>query len=136
MALQRGQSGAGIDPSDLTAGGSTGAYGSLPFLTDAWGKPLHFSRVPVGNLTLNPSGQPQPGNNDPNDPQGTLQTPNWGTTYGPAFQALTLQQLATGNTSYRIAPLLCSSGIDKTLQANAITFAPASGSDDQFSTPQ
>ena len=140
MALQRGQSGAGFDPADLTAGGSTGSYaapkGSLPYLTDAWNQPLHFSRVPVKNYALNPGGLPKTGNNDPNDPQGFLQTPNWGITYGPLFEKLTLQALATGNTSYRIAPLLCSSGPDKTLQTNPITFEPTLGSDDQTSTPQ
>jgi prepilin-type N-terminal cleavage/methylation domain-containing protein len=141
MALQRGQSGAGFDASDLTAGGSTGSYtaskGTVPYLTDAWQKPLHFSRVPVGCPTLNPKGA-QPGNNDPQDPQGYLQTPNWGTIFGPKFQALTLQQLAPGNTSYRIAPLLCSSGPDKTLQVSPITFAAATvaSNDDLFSSPQ
>jgi prepilin-type N-terminal cleavage/methylation domain-containing protein len=140
MALQRGQSGAGFDPSELTAGGSTGSYsasgGSLPYLTDAWGKPLHFSRVPVGNPTLNPKGA-QAGNNDPNDPQGFLGTGTWGTTYGPSFTLVTGQKLAPGNTSYRIAPLLCSSGIDKALQITDLyTFTPGVGSDDQFSTPQ
>jgi prepilin-type N-terminal cleavage/methylation domain-containing protein len=141
MALQRGQSGAGFDTSELTAGGSTGSFtapkGSLPYLTDAWGKPLHFSRVPVGCPTLNPNGA-QAGANDPNDPQGYLQTPNWGTTYGTSFTLVTGQKLAVGNTSYRIAPILCSSGIDKTLQISDLyTFTPSvMGSDDQFSAPQ
>jgi hypothetical protein len=52
------------------------------------------------------------------------------------FVALTLQQLAGKDRSFRLMPLLCSSGIDKTLDANPVTFTTAAGSDDQFSTPQ
>src|SRR5262249_33955293 len=83
MALQRGVSGAGIDPSNLTSGGAMGHAGSLPYLTDAWGKPIYFSRFPVGSTILNPSGGPLAGANDPGDPQGYLLMASWGTTYGP-----------------------------------------------------
>lgn len=139
MALQRGVSGAGIDSTDLTSGGATGSTpspngGNIIYLTDAWGSPIYFTRVPSGNLLLNPNG-PMPGANDPGDPQGYLQMAAWGTTYGPAFSALTLQQLAPGNKSFKLAPMVGSGGMDKTFSANQITFAPVVGSDDQFSSP-
>jgi type II secretory pathway pseudopilin PulG len=145
MALQRGVSGAGINPSDLTSGGATGSYmtpngGNLPYLTDAWGRPIFFTRVPTGCPVLNPNGS-QPGINDPSDPQGYLQTPNWGTTFGPTFQSLTLQSLAKGNTSFRLAPMLASGGPDNwqkpggTLPFDPITFAPTTGGGAIFSNP-
>jgi len=146
MALQRGVSGAGIDPSDLTKGGATGSVttpsgGMLTYLTDAWGQPLFFTRVPTGNLSLNPNPNGWPGANDPGDPQGYLQMAAWGTTYGPSFHAVTLQQLAKGNNSYKLAPMLCSAGMDKTLYTNPVTFAPqmppgdGTYGDDLFSNP-
>jgi hypothetical protein len=49
---------------------------------------------------------------------------------------LTLQQLAPGNTSFKLAPLLASAGPDKTPQFDPITFKPtALGTDDLFSNP-
>jgi prepilin-type N-terminal cleavage/methylation domain-containing protein len=145
MALQRGQSGAGFDLADLTSGGSAGSYmngtSSIPYLADAWGKPLHFARFPTGSTILNPAGA-LPGNNDPGDPQGYLNDTNWPKlqpTGQQAFSLLTLQSLAKSSNpplSYKLAPLLCSSGIDKTLQADPTNFTPGTGSDDQFSTPQ
>lgn len=150
MALQRGVSGKGIDPSDLTTGGQTGAAatpngGSIPYLTDAWGMPIYFTRVPAGiwqvngnPFNINPYRNPnpmtpppptlgQPGNNDPLDPQGYLQAAGWAT--NPAngqttpqantFELLTQQALAGLNRSFMLAPMLCSSGPDKTLQTDA-----------------
>ncbi len=144
MALQRAASGAGINPSDLTSGGATGNFtttnGSIPYLTDAWGRPIFFTRVPTGCPVLNPNGS-QPGNNDPGDPEGTLQTPNWGTTFGPSFQAVTLQSLAKGNTSFRLAPMLASGGPDNWMKTGSslpfdpITFAPTTGGGAIFSNP-
>jgi hypothetical protein len=146
MALKRGVSGAGIDPSDLTKGGATGSaqspnLGNIEFLADAWGQPIYFARFPVGSMILNPTGA-LPGANDPGDPQGFLQAPNWANTSGPSglfgtvFTNLTLQQLAPpGNFSFKLAPLLASSGPDKTPQFNTITFQPTLGSDDLFSNP-
>jgi hypothetical protein len=145
MALQRGVSGAGYDPADLIKGGATGSAqlpgGNIDYLTDAWGGPIYFARFPAGSLALNPNGA-QPGANDPGDPQGFLQTPNWAQTagpsgpYGPLFQSLTLQQLAPGNTSFKLAPLLASSGPDRQPQFDVFTFQPsAQGTDDLFSNP-
>lgn len=145
MALQRGVSGAGIDSSDLTKGGATGtmtmASGkSLPYLTDAWGTPIYFARFPVGSTALNPNGA-QMGANDPGDPLGYLQTPNWAQTMGPlgtfgsVFTALTLQQLAPGNTSFKLAPLLASAGPDQKPGFDPMTFKPTPGADDLFSNP-
>jgi len=145
MALQRGVSGAGVDPSDLTKGGATGSAplpnGNIDFLTDAWAGPIFFARFPVGSFALNPNGA-QPGANDPGDPQGYLQTPTWAQTAGPSgqfgtlFTNLTLQQLAPGNTSFKLAPLLASSGPDRQPQFNPMTFQPtALGTDDLFSNP-
>src|SRR5579884_3422071 len=164
MALQRGVSGAGIDPSDLTAGGAASSLispngGSLPYLTDAWERPIFFTRAPAGNLYLNPisthpntypmpSGMTvtcysQPGANDPGDPQGYLQTGLWGKTYGPAFFALTLQVVPTQqpNTSFKLAPMLGSGGPTdwtkpgQSLPFDPITFFTVPGSDALFSTP-
>lgn len=154
IALKRGVSGAGIDASDLTKGGATGSFTipapspaagkSLPYLTDAWGGPIYFSRVPVGSPTLNSNPYPgggQPGANDPLDPLGYLQTPGWATSGGQLttqaklFVALTQQQLAGANSSYKQAPLLASGGPDQTPQFNPITFQQTAGSDDLFSAP-
>jgi prepilin-type N-terminal cleavage/methylation domain-containing protein len=158
MALERGVSGAGVDVSDLTKGGASGTVvapsgANLPFLADAWNHPLFFSRVPAGNLYLNPStptstANPyplsggiicysQPGANDPGDPQGYLQMAAWGATFGSTYSALTLQVLAKGNTSYKLAPMLASAGMDGARQFDPITFAPTTlGTDDLFSTPE
>jgi prepilin-type N-terminal cleavage/methylation domain-containing protein len=155
MALQRGVSGAGIDPSDLTKGGATGSFTIQPpspaagksfsYLTDAWGSPISFSRVPVGSPTLNTNPFPgggQQGANDPLDPQGYLQAGGWAmqngqlTPQAQLFVALTQQQLAGLNSSYKQAPLLASVGPDKTAQFDPITFQrTALGTDDQFSNP-
>jgi hypothetical protein len=122
MALQRGVSGAGIDPSVLTAGGAAGNFqlsptSSIPYLTDAWGRPIFFTRVPAGNLYLNPTTNPttgtpniantytvispmflsgfpvicysQAGNNDPGDPQGYLVSTAWRTAFGLQFYSVT-----------------------------------------------
>jgi type II secretory pathway pseudopilin PulG len=155
MALQRAQSGGGTDVSDLAGGGATGNGptpngGSIPFIADAWGQPLFFSRVPVGSIALNsnpfpgPPGPGQPGNNDPLDPQGYLQTAGWasvnGQTTAPAqlFSALTLQKLAGPNNSFNQAPMLFSGGPNKVPDADPITFAPNvpnNLADDLYSTP-
>lgn len=163
MALQRGASGAGIDPSVLTAGGAAGSYltptgGNLPYLTDAWGRPIFFTRVPAGNLYLNPINATsttnpytmawgsvtcysQPGANDPGDPQGLLQTGGWGTTYGLAFTTVTSQVVANGNTSYKLAPMVGSGGPynwtkpNQILPLDPITFYAVPGGGALFSTP-
>jgi hypothetical protein len=158
MALQRGVSGAGINPSDLMTGGAAGNYpipnssNNIPYLTDAWGRPIFFTRVPAGCINLNPAtaqsvaNNPpvpwgtvtcysQPGANDPGDPQGFLQTPSWGTSFGTNFTALTLQVLAKGNSSYKLAPMLASGGQNNWLKTGTtppfdpITFysPPSSG---------
>jgi type II secretory pathway pseudopilin PulG len=133
MALQRGVSGAGSNASDLTAGGAAGNYitpnnGSLPYLTDAWGRPIYFSRFPTGCPVLNPNGA-QKGANDPGDPQGTLNSPAWQLV--PAsqklFSMLALQQLAPGSSppvSYKQAPMVASGGTDNWMKSGILTFDP------------
>jgi prepilin-type N-terminal cleavage/methylation domain-containing protein len=133
MALQRGVSGAGIDPSQLTAGGAAGSFGNLPYLTDAWGRPIFFTRAPAGNLYLNPITNPttlasnvaniysitvtcysQPGNNDPGDPQGLLVSTAWRSAFGGQFSALTSEVVPllpqAANTSFKLAPMVASGG--------------------------
>jgi prepilin-type N-terminal cleavage/methylation domain-containing protein len=139
MALQRGVSGAGINPEDLTKGGAAGNANGIPYLTDAWNRPIYFSRFPAGCPVLNPNGA-QAGANDPGDPQGYLQTPQWGTTYGPAFQALTLQTIATGNTSFKLAPMVASGGAFNWMKTGTtppfdpIAFTPTPGGSAMFSS--
>ncbi len=123
MALQRGVSGAGIDPSDLTAGGAAGNYNGISYLTDGWGRPIFFSRVPTGNSYLNPTGTALPGANDPGDPQGYLNTPQWVTTAGPQFFASTLQPVAAG-ASYKLAPIVASGGPSNWQKSGILTFDP------------
>ena len=130
MALQRKVSGMGVDPASLTAGGAGGVddtYG-VPILTDAWHRPILFSRVPVGCPVLNPNGA-QFGAHDPEDPQGFLQTPGWGATYGGLFTSLTQQQLAPGDKSLVIAPMVASGGPtnDMANGFNPVTFSPPVG---------
>src|SRR5262249_3682101 len=109
------------------------------YLSDAWGMPLYFTRVPVGSAALNSNPYPgggQPGINDPLDPQGYLQTGGWGTTYGTLFTTLTLQHLAGPSNSYNQAPMLLSSGQNKTLETDPVTYQTTTpGGDDLFSTP-
>lgn len=167
MALQRGASGAGINPEQIAGGGAIGNLNGITYLTDAWGRPIFFSRFPAGSQYLNPPINPatlaantantittpwwplgpatcysQPGTNDPGDPQGYLQTPSWGTSpMGPAFSALTLQVLAAGNTSYKLAPMVASGGPNNWIKAGGVTpfdpitfyTVPTSGA--LFSTP-
>lgn len=156
MALERGVGGAGVDQSALTAGGATGSVttpsgGNLPYLTDAWGRPIYFSRVPVGSPSLNTNPYPgggQPGANDPMDPQGLLQAKNWpttkgpsGQTYGQLFTNLTQQQLAGVNSSYKIAPMVASGGPANWTKSpgqppfDPVTFANNPSSGALFSTP-
>jgi prepilin-type N-terminal cleavage/methylation domain-containing protein len=151
MALQRGPGGGGVDAADIGAGGATKSASlgtvSIPYLADAFGQPLAFSRVPTDNPVLNPNG-PQPGANDPMDPEGLLNSTTWTDTGGPSppattncrtlFSTLTQQKLAPASTpvkSYKFVPMIASSGPDKTWQTNPITFAQSAGSDDLFSTP-
>jgi hypothetical protein len=153
MALQRSQSGSGVDASDLTGGGAAGSLSlpplnkkTIPYLTDAWNQPVYFSRFPSGSTLLNPNGA-QPGNNDPGDPQGYLNSGTWSYSGNQncrlLFSALTLQQLSSvpaGSpvTSYKLAPMLLSSGPNTALETNQITFAPNTAGnpgDDLFSTP-
>lgn len=165
MALQRGVSGAGIDPSELTAGGAAGNLqlpgGSLPYLTDAWGRPIFFTRTPAGNLNLNPvSAYPnvygpmkswggnmvtcysQTGNNDLGDPLGYLVSTAWRTAFGALFFSVTSEVVPiNANTSYKLAPMLASGGPSdwtkpgQILPFDLITFYTTPGSDALFSTP-
>lgn len=167
MALQRGASGAGINPEQIAGGGAIGNLNGITYLTDAWGRPIFFSRFPAGSTYLNPAVNPatlaantantittpwwplgpvtcysQTGNNDPGDPQGYLQAPSWGTSpMGASFAALTLQVLAAGNTSYKLAPMVASGGPNDWVRAGGVTpfdpitfyTLPTSGA--LFSTP-
>jgi prepilin-type N-terminal cleavage/methylation domain-containing protein len=152
MALQRGVSGAGIDPSQLTTGGAAGIFGKLPYLTDAWGRPIFFTRAPAGNLYLNPITNPttrasnvaniysmsqlgtvtcysQPGNNDPGDPQGLLVSTPWRSAVGGRFSALTSEVVPLlpqgANTSFKLAPMVASGGpSDWTKPGQILPFDP------------
>lgn len=139
MALQRGVSGAGINPEELTRGGAGGLDKNsfaVPILTDAWGNHIYFSRVPTGCPVLNPNGA-QPGLNDTTDPQGYLQFAKWGTTYGPLFTSLTQQQLAPSNRSYKLSPMLASGGPDPRSQPglDPVTFKPTPKGTPLFGKP-
>jgi prepilin-type N-terminal cleavage/methylation domain-containing protein len=150
MALQRGFSGVGVDMSALTAGGAIGNYTlpsgkTLPYLADAWGTPLYFSRFPTGSTILNPNGAtisaPNP-SNDPGDPDGYLNNSKWNAQAKQWYSELTLQALAPGTPagapalSYKLVPMIASAGPDGQWQTNPITFATTvAGGDDMFSTP-
>lgn len=116
MALQRGVSGAGLNPEELTKGGAAGNYNGLPYLADAWGRPIFFARFPTGCPLLNPNSLPQIGANDPGDPQGLLNDGTWAKLMPQGqqlFSALTLQQLAPPSSpplSYKLAPMVASGG--------------------------
>lgn len=136
MALQRGVSGAGIDPSELTAGGAAGSFSftnpttgtptNLPYLTDNWGRPIFFARFPAGSPKLNPAFPGGwPGVNDPGDPQGYLISPAWVTSsYATVFHTLTLQPMAPLNQSYKLAPMVASGGPVNWEKTNLLTFHP------------
>lgn len=159
MALQRAQSGGGTDSADLGSGGSTTAFAlpneqSIRVFADAWGRPIFFARFPTGSTVLNPNG-PQPGANDPGDPQGYLNSPSW-TKLMPQgqqlFSALALQQLAPQSSpplSYKLAPMVASGGpytwvkVDSNTWVNKvmppgfdpITFTPIQGNAALYSNP-
>jgi prepilin-type N-terminal cleavage/methylation domain-containing protein len=109
MALQRGPG--GVDISTLTSGGAGGVdtdgHG-VPVLTDAWKRPIYFSRCPWGCPTLNPSG-PQSGLNDTLDPQGYLTDKAWIAKCGGIFTSLTQQPVVAGGT-FALKPLVASGG--------------------------
>jgi prepilin-type N-terminal cleavage/methylation domain-containing protein len=122
LALQSNQSGGGV--SQDTLGGST--VGSVQLssgqtvkaLVDGWGQPLAFCRYPTGNPILNPNGATTGPSRDPTDPDGYLMNPSWLGSNGPAFLLGINQQQSTPTangqlTSFRLAPLIASSGPDK-----------------------
>jgi len=149
MALQRAQSGAGVDLADIGGGAVVRDFavgsGTIPALVDAWRMPLFFTRAPAGSYKLNPAGA-QVGANDPVDPNGLLNSGAWQPPpMRSAFLNLILQQTAppnpppmAGSKSFKLAPMIASAGPDKTLQVNPITFGqlqPGNFGDDLFSTP-
>lgn len=146
MALTIGQS--GIPADTLQAGGAgsvdDAGYG-IPVLMDAWKRPIYFTRVPSGCPLLNPNGahpdstdpQPYPVSYDPGDPQGYLQLPNWGTTYGQLFTSITQQPLAPSGHSFKLAPLVASGGPGKNQQPtfDPVSFAPRGYAEPLYSNP-
>lgn len=129
MALQRGVSGAGINAEELTSGGAAGNLNGIPILVDAWNRPIYFSRFPVGCPSLNPTGLPQTGANDPGDPQGLLNSSAWytQTVQQTIYSQLTLQKLAPYSStpmSYKQAPLVASGGQDNWSKSGLLTFDP------------
>jgi prepilin-type N-terminal cleavage/methylation domain-containing protein len=168
MALQRGASGAGINPEQIAGGGAissitTPSGGSMPYLTDSWGRPIFFTRAPAGSLYLNPptgtanviptpwwqlgpvTCYSQPGNNDPGDPQGYLVSTAWRTAFGLQFYSVTSEVVPllpqAANTSFKLGPMVASGGPNNWIKSGGIppldpiTFytPPASGA--LFSTP-
>src|SRR5262249_3056967 len=102
-----------------------------------------------GSALLNTNPYPgggQSGANDPLDPLGFLNAGGWATPpssltpQAKLFVALTQQQLAGSNSSYKQAPMLASGGPDNwmktgTLPFDPVTFAPAPDSGALFSNP-
>ncbi len=141
MALQRAQSGGGVDSADLASGGSSSAFalpngGSIRALADAWQQPLHFTRVPAGYTVFNPTYPTgSTGINDPGDPQGYLNAGGWPTTANTKlFTALTLQPLAAQNCSFKLLPMVASSGPNRKMEVDTIWFSGVP-IDDLFSNP-
>lgn len=126
MALQRGVSGAGINPDELGARGNTNG---IPYVIDGWGRSIFFARFPTGCAVLNPNGA-QTGANDPGDPQGTLNSGTWATQMPlgqQLFSQLTLQQLAPASTppaSYKLAPMVASGGPVNWEKSGQLSFHP------------
>jgi prepilin-type N-terminal cleavage/methylation domain-containing protein len=149
LALQSNQSGGGV--SQDTLGGST--VGSVQLksgqtvkgLVDGWGQPLAFCRYPSGNPILNPNGATTGPSRDPTDPDGYLMNPSWLSTNGAKLflsdpSGGIKQQPSTPTTSFRLAPLIASSGPDRSfgLDLTGGTFAPtdATANDNLYSKPQ
>jgi prepilin-type N-terminal cleavage/methylation domain-containing protein len=145
MALQRSQSGAGVDLADIGAGAAVRNFfavqstNSIPALVDAWSSPLVFTRAPAGSFKLNPAGA-QIGANDPVDPTGLLNSGAWQPqAMRTLFFNLILQQMApSAGMSFKLSPMIASAGADRTLAVNPITFGqlvPGNYGDDLFSNP-
>jgi prepilin-type N-terminal cleavage/methylation domain-containing protein len=154
LALQSNQSGGGVSQDTLggstvgnvqikikTANGQTTTVG-VKALVDGWGQPLAFCRYPSGNLILNPNGATTGPSRDPTDPNGYLMNPSWLVgSNGAAFLLGINQQSTLTNgplTSFRLAPLIASSGPDRLFGLNLTTFAPtdATANDNLYSKPQ
>lgn len=141
MALQRAQGGGGANSLDLGGGGSITSF-TLPNgkgisgLADAWGQPIYFTRVPAGYTPLNPIyPNGSPGINDPGDPQGYLNALGWPKTANTnLFTQLTLQPLAAQNCSFKLLPMVASSGPNRVLEVDPIHFSGVP-IDDLFSNP-
>jgi prepilin-type N-terminal cleavage/methylation domain-containing protein len=118
MILERGASGGGLNAEEL--GGNflqtlTLSNGqTVRYFGDSWGVPLVFNRSPWNVPERNPGGAAA-GKNDPGDPEGLLNDPNWVTTSGATqFSSPTYfgYPVAAG-TSFNLTPLLASAGPDK-----------------------
>jgi prepilin-type N-terminal cleavage/methylation domain-containing protein len=123
MAMQTSRGGVSVDSADLGGGGAKTAFAlpsgmNINAFGDAWGRPLYFTRVPAGYSVINPQpypGPPGPGElgiHDPGDPQGYLNAKAWLSSNTTLFTQLTLQPLAGSNCSYKLVPMLASSGPD------------------------
>lgn len=146
MALQQQDGAGGFNPEDLgtssTADFDLGNGNKIKALVDAWGQPLAFYRWPTDSLDLNPNG-PQPGvGNDPGDPEGYLTTPAYLTSGSPRTQLEALlgytlpnRTASGGPQSYKLLPLIVSSGPDKVLDLSSPTaLKTGPGVNDNLST--
>jgi prepilin-type N-terminal cleavage/methylation domain-containing protein len=112
--------------------------GQIQALTDAYAQPLTFSRWPTGSTLLNPNGA-QIGNNDPEDPTGTLADPTWLSTGGPTtftndFHALA-GRLNGQAASFKLQPLVVSAGPDMKLGLDAaLNYLSPDANDNIYST--
>ncbi len=151
MAMQRTQSGGG-GSGDVGTGGSTqsiplGGNQSIRAYVDAWGQPLYFTRSP-GRLSVGQQQSPgsqrraarhQRSGRSP----GLTEQPGLVQRNTTLFTQLTLQPLAGGNCSYKLMPMLASSGPDRDNRGKNPSFdpiwlsvmTPVTYNDDLFSTP-
>jgi type II secretory pathway pseudopilin PulG len=136
MALGRAPGGGGVQGEDLGPfAGDLGLPNNLTIrgLVDSWRQPLWFCRWPTDLPDMNPNGQPRAGTrNDPADPDGLLESPAWlNTPAAAAFQSL-LHKVGPAGTSYRLAPVIASAGVDRTMGLDPRTFAASAGSGDNL----
>jgi prepilin-type N-terminal cleavage/methylation domain-containing protein len=133
IALERSPGEAGVKVEDLGAGTvsamlSLPGGGQVPYLTDGWDSPLVFCRWPTGCVELNPTGA-SAGRNDPGDPEGLLNIPDWlATPAANLFRRhchdLPPRPAAARPSSYKLVPILVSAGPDRKLDLDLRTLAP------------
>jgi len=129
LSLKRNRRGVGFDVDTALSSKEVAEPFSdrIKEIVDSRGRPLGFYRWPYGNTDLNPGG-PQSGQNDPEDIEGLLTSPNWtGSSGATTFQNLVHPVAA--NSSYKLKPVVVGTGKNGKLGLNPNSMAVTNAND-------